>query len=377
MDLNNNLNLRSSLLVSYFWYFTIAWTLIVIGFLLLGSMQIHSVQQEMIKKEAHANFNKDQALRFWSTTHGGVYVPVTDETPSNPYLENVKDKDITISGGKVLTLMNPAYMLRQTMENYESLYGVRGHITSLKYFRPETAPDEWEKSALHKFEKGKEEISEFTEIDGKPYFRYMAPMFVTKGCLKCHGHQGYKVGDVRGGVSVSVPMEPYLVNQYRQTITLAFSLGLLWLLGFGGLILAMRGLKRRTRERDKAEAELQKTYDELEIKVRERTTVLSMTNKKLSQEIKERKQVEKEREQLINELQEALVNVKTLSGLLPICANCKKIRDDKGYWNNLEGYIQTHSEVKFSHGMCSECSDELYGKEDWYIDMKNEEKKKE
>lgn len=377
MDLNNNLNLRSSLLVSYFWYFTIAWTLIVIGFLLLGSMQIHSVQQEMIKKEAHANFNKDQALRFWSTTHGGVYVPVTDETPSNPYLENVKDKDITISGGKVLTLMNPAYMLRQTMENYESLYGVRGHITSLKYFRPETAPDEWEKSALHEFGKGKEEISEFTEIDGKPYFRYMAPMFVTKGCLKCHGHQGYKVGDVRGGVSVSVPMEPYLVNQYRQTITLAFSLGLLWLLGFGGLILAMRGLKRRTRERDKAEAELQKTYDELEIKVRERTTVLSMTNKKLSQEIKERKQVEKEREQLINELQEALVNVKTLSGLLPICANCKKIRDDKGYWNNLEGYIQTHSEVKFSHGMCSECSDELYGKEDWYIDMKNEEKKKE
>ena len=377
MDLNNNLNLRSSLLVSYFWYFTIAWTLIVIGFLLLGSMQIHSVQQEMIKKEAHANFNKDQALRFWSTTHGGVYVPVTDETPSNPYLENVKDKDITISGGKVLTLMNPAYMLRQTMENYESLYGVRGHITSLKYFRPETAPDEWEKSALHEFGKGKEEISEFMEIDGKPYFRYMAPMFVTKGCLKCHGHQGYKVGDVRGGVSVSVPMEPYLVNQYRQTITLAFSLGLLWLLGFGGLILAMRGLKRRTRERDKAEAELQKTYDELEIKVRERTTVLSMTNKKLSQEIKERKQVEKEREQLINELQEALVNVKTLSGLLPICANCKKIRDDKGYWNNLEGYIQTHSEVKFSHGMCSECSDELYGKEDWYIDMKNEEKKKE
>ena len=377
MDLNNNLNLRSSLLVSYFWYFTIAWTLIVIGFLLLGSMQIHSVQQEMIKKEAHANFNKDQALRFWSTTHGGVYVPISDETPSNPYLEHVKDKDITISGGKVLTLMNPAYMLRQTMENYESLYGVRGHITSLKYFRPETAPDEWEKSALHEFGKGKEEISEFTEIDGKPYFRYMAPMFVTKGCLKCHGHQGYKVGDVRGGVSVSVPMEPYLVNQYRQTITLAFSLGLLWLLGFGGLILAMRGLKRRTRERDKAEAELQKTYDELEIKVRERTTVLSMTNKKLSQEIKERKQVEKEREQLINELQEALVNVKTLSGLLPICANCKKIRDDKGYWNNLEGYIQTHSEVKFSHGMCSECSDELYGKEDWYIDMKNEEKKKE
>jgi len=62
--------------------------------------------------------------------------------------------------------------------------------------------------------------------------------------------------------------------------------------------------------------------------------------------------------------------VKILSGLLPICAKCKKIRDDKGYWNSLEGYIEKHSEASFSHGMCAECSDELYGKEEWYIEMK-------
>ncbi len=94
-------------------------------------------------------------------------------------------------------------------------------------------------------------------------------------------------------------------------------------------------------------------------------------------DITERKQAEKEREKLINELKEALVNVKTLSGLLPICANCKKIRDDKGYWNNLEGYIQTHSEAEFSHGMCPKCSDELYGKEDWYMEMNKEKQQKE
>ena len=76
-------------------------------------------------------------------------------------------------------------------------------------------------------------------------------------------------------------------------------------------------------------------------------------------------------------VQEAFKNIKTLSGLLPICSKCKKIRDDKGYWNNLEGYIQTHSDVSFSHGMCTECSDELYGEEDWYIEMKNEEQQKE
>ncbi|MCP4120023.1 MAG: PAS domain S-box protein [Desulfobacteraceae bacterium] len=90
----------------------------------------------------------------------------------------------------------------------------------------------------------------------------------------------------------------------------------------------------------------------------------------ISRDISDRKKTEEEREKLINELQQALEDVKTLSGLLPICSKCKKIRDDKGYWNNLEGYIERHSEVLFSHGLCSECSDELYGKEDWYIKAK-------
>jgi len=267
-------NLKSSLLETYSWFIVIPWSIVVACLLLLGIFHIQQNQQEMVKNEARANFNKDQSLRFWSSTHGGVYVPITEVTPPNPYLRHVKDRDIKTPAGKALTLMNPAYMLRQTMGKYESLYGVRGHITSLKHFRPETAPDEWEKSALQEFERGAKEISEFTEIDGKSYFRYMAPMIAKKGCLKCHGHQGYKIGDVRGGVSVSVPMAPYLANQHRQTIAYAFSLGLLWLLGFSGLVWADHGLKNRTRERDIAEAKLQEAHDELEKKVRERTADL-------------------------------------------------------------------------------------------------------
>ncbi len=96
----------------------------------------------------------------------------------------------------------------------------------------------------------------------------------------------------------------------------------------------------------------------------------------ISKEITDRINVEKEREKLIKELKEALADINTLSGLLPICAKCKKIRDDKGYWNSLEIYIETHSDASFSHGMCSECSDELYGRENWYIEMKKKKKKK-
>ena len=62
--------------------------------------------------------------------------------------------------------------------------------------------------------------------------------------------------------------------------------------------------------------------------------------------------------------------IKTLQGIIPICAICKKIRDDKGYWNLLEAYIEDHSDASFSHGMCPECSDKMYGDQGWYKEMK-------
>ena len=86
----------------------------------------------------------------------------------------------------------------------------------------------------------------------------------------------------------------------------------------------------------------------------------------IARDITERKLGEQEREKMIIDLQDALENVKTLSGLVPICATCKKIRDDKGYWNQIEAHIEKYSNAKFSHGMCPGCSDKLYGKEDWF-----------
>jgi DNA-binding NtrC family response regulator len=74
----------------------------------------------------------------------------------------------------------------------------------------------------------------------------------------------------------------------------------------------------------------------------------------------ERKKMENEKEKLLQELREALAKVKLLSGFLPICSSCKKIRDDKGYWQQIEAYIRDHSEAEFSHGLCNECAKRLY-----------------
>jgi hypothetical protein len=77
-------------------------------------------------------------------------------------------------------------------------------------------------------------------------------------------------------------------------------------------------------------------------------------------DITERKRAEEERERLIGQLQEALAEVKTLSGLLPLCSSCKRIRDDQGYWQQIEAYIRDHSEAEFSHSVCPECAKKLY-----------------
>ena len=80
----------------------------------------------------------------------------------------------------------------------------------------------------------------------------------------------------------------------------------------------------------------------------------------ICRDITDRKRAEQDRVKLIKELQEALAEIKTLQGILPICSYCKKIRDDKGYWEQIEEYIQDHSEAEFSHSLCSECAKKYY-----------------
>ena len=76
------------------------------------------------------------------------------------------------------------------------------------------------------------------------------------------------------------------------------------------------------------------------------------------------------------ELEEALAEIRTLSGIIPICSCCKRIRDEEGYWQQVEQYIANHSEAQFSHALCQSCADKLYGNEEWYQSM-NREKREE
>ena len=113
-------------------------------------------------------------------------------------------------------------------------------------------------------------------------------------------------------------------------------------------------------QRKNAEIKLKKHQNHLEEMVRDRTQELEESNQKLQTEILERKRLEERQAKLIDDLKNALQNVKRLEGLIPICANCKKIRDDKGYWAEVDSYIRDHSDAEFTHGICPDCMLELY-----------------
>ncbi|MBC8413806.1 MAG: PAS domain S-box protein [Nitrospira sp.] len=232
---------------------TLIWTSLIAGFCIWNISREQDQIRELAIKEARANFNKDLAFRYWATMHGGVYVKPDKRTPPNPYLKHLPERDVITTDGKQLTLMNPAYMLRQVMDEYAKMYGITGRITSLKALNPNNAPDEWERNALLEFEDGVQEVTEFTMIDNAPYLRLMRPLITKKGCLKCHSFQGYEVGDVRGGVGVAVPMTGYFVLQREAITTMLYTYGVIWAIGFLSIILIHRKSEQQYEERKKAE----------------------------------------------------------------------------------------------------------------------------
>ena len=159
---------------------TLIWTVVLAGSLGWNIYKTHQETLTLAKKEGEATINKDLSFRYWATKHGGVYVPTTAETPPNPYLSNIPERDISLPSGKRFTLMNPAYIMRQTMKMYEELYGTKGHLTSLKLLNPINKPDEWEQKVLESFERGVKEASEFTEIEREP----LSASNEADGCFK-------------------------------------------------------------------------------------------------------------------------------------------------------------------------------------------------
>ena len=229
----------------------------IAGSLIWNTSRVHDDIMNLARAETTANLNKDITFRRWASFHGGVYVPVTEEQRPVPWLANIPERDITTDSGKKLTLLDPATMQKQMMTFYADQFGVKGRITSLDVLNPENKPDEWERQQLFLFEKGqKKEHWEIFDIEGEPYLRHLRVMYMEESCQKCHEHQGYRVGDVRGATGSNIPLAKHYSLIEKSQRNLLVSHSIIWALGCFGVALygqasVLRKKERASREQDK------------------------------------------------------------------------------------------------------------------------------
>lgn len=208
-----------------------AWLLFLACLFIVEYRDSEATHRELLLSTSRALFERVVLARRWNAMHGGVYVPVTKETPPNPYLDDPL-RDIRVNDSLTLTKVNPAYMTRQLAELSAESGTVRTHITSLRPIRPENRATPREEKALQSFEKGVAEAGEIIEEGRDTKFFYMAPLKVEKGCLKCHAKQGNKEGDLRGGISIIFPYP-----HKDHLLSLVISHVVIGLLGLSGIIL--------------------------------------------------------------------------------------------------------------------------------------------
>ncbi len=292
----------------------IFWTFFLLLLSFSTSKRLNDNTNQVTLAKAKTVFNIVQDIRAWNAFHGGLYAPITEKMQPNPYLK-IPNRDITTQKDQKLTLINPAFMTRQLSEIVYKNGNIQFHITSLKPIRPANQPALWEEKALQTFTQEKDTFYEWhIPKNGKKEFRYIAPLFVKQSCLKCHSVQGYKVGDLRGGISVSIPAETILKIKDKTNLKSFLTFFGIWLIGILGI---------------------------------------GLTYKKTIKDFNKQ-------DVLFNKLHDAFDQIKTLKGIIPICASCKKIRTDSGIWEQVEKYISEHSDALFSHGICPECMKKLY-----------------
>lgn len=271
------------------------YVLVATVFLALGGYSWDRTEQnvtEFARERGRVLFSVIELTREWNARHGGIYVLTSATTQPNSYLEH-PFRDLTTVDGHALTMVNPAFMTRQIAELAERSTGVRFRITSTRPMRPDNLADAWEAESLRRFEgEGERERIEFVKhfmFNGevRPAHRYMAPLKVKPACMQCHEKQGYRIGDIRGGISVTMPAEDLLKLAASRHRDAALVLSICFVLA----VALLHGLVARARRQRLV---LEQIARDQEAVIASRTEALKKLNGVLSGELQQRRLSEHE-----------------------------------------------------------------------------------
>lgn len=266
--------MRRFILTQKYWLWPVlAWMVLVLLSLGWNWRELDRHARDLALNEGRFVFRMVESVRLWNAGHGGVYVPVSEHTRPNPYLE-IPERDITSRTGKQFTLLNPAYMTRQLADVVLDHSSILVHLTSLKPLNPGNKAKDWEAAALASFEQGVTEYSAFVTEEERTLSRYMAPLRVKEACMKCHKKQGYQVGDIRGGLSVVFPADAFLAPLRAEKRSLVVAHVTVWLLLSALTVLFLWRFRRQVLmledERAQQETLVEQRTAELKEQVRER-----------------------------------------------------------------------------------------------------------
>lgn len=214
------------------------WTVVIIASFAISSYREYGGAVESARIEARAHFDEVVNVRHWVASLGGIYAPITARTPPNPFLEGrVPERDVVSPQGQSLTLLNPAYVTRLLAENLRKRRDVHERLVSTEPVQDINIADPWEARAIESFVRdNKAEILEIAPREGYDHMRYIAPLYLESVCMGCHEDQG-EVGDLRGAISVAIPMEAHYDVARNQVFTLGLFHSGIWAIGLSGIFL--------------------------------------------------------------------------------------------------------------------------------------------
>ena len=272
----------------YTWGLVLCWTVAIAVVLTWNFFDKRQEAIAIARSEASGAWKKEAAVYQWAADTGDIYIPVTPQMPPDANLSHLPDRDISTPSGRKLTLISPPKIMNEVHQIAHERHGYEGHISSLQPIDSKNAPDAWEKKALEEFARGEPEAVSESSIGGARYLRFMRPLVIDESCLMCHAEQGYKVGDIRGGLSIAVPMASVWGTQLPSVLHRLIGYGGMWVLGLLGIAFLSRHLQRQVSKRQAVEEKLREAHFLLEQRVADRTAELAKANADLQTEIAER-----------------------------------------------------------------------------------------
>ncbi len=201
------------------------------------SKRQESIYLKSIEDQSRIIFNQIILTRKWIADHGGIFVEKMPWVTENPYLEEKVTVDVK---GKRYVKENPAMVTRQLSEYAKKQGYYWFHITSLDLVNPSNAPDEFERKALNEFESiGSNESFGVSAISGEKFFRFVSPLYIEASCLDCHKRHGYKIGDIRGAISVAIPLKAFYENLKSERIVMTLIAVMVVLVLLAGLFISL------------------------------------------------------------------------------------------------------------------------------------------